>query len=551
MRPLRARAADALAATLAANGVRHLFTLSGNQIMSVFDALVDAPIGLVHVRHEAAAVHMADGWGRLTEEPGVALLTAGPGFANGLGALFTAHAAESPVVLLSGAAPLAERGRGAFQEMPQAQLASPFAKASWTVERPEEVAPAVARALRLARSGRPGPVQVTLPVDVLEESVDTVAGTVVHATPTAPDPRSAAIARAIAEAERPLVLLGPASGRGPALRALATAAERADLPLAVLDSPRGLADPRLGLLPELLPEADLLVLVGRKPDFTLRFARTPPLAPTARLLVLDPDREVVEACRRRLGGRLLEALVCSFPEATETLAAARPDDAGDRADWRRRVLAALAWRPSDWAERRGPAAGPLHPLEVGRALQPLLDRDPGSVLVLDGGEFGQWARACLSAPRLLGNGPAGAIGSSLPMALAARLVEPRAPVVAVMGDGTAGFHPAELDTALRAGLPVVVIVGNDGRWNAEQQIQRRSFGPDRLLGCDLLTTRYDRVAQAFGAEGAWVQRAEELGPALERALASPIPVLVNVAIEPAAAPLLRSESSSDAPGTLA
>lgn len=549
MRPLHTRAADALAATLVANRVRHLFTLSGNQIMSVFDALVGAPIGLVHVRHEAAAVHMADGFGRLTGEPGVALLTAGPGFANGLAALFTAQAAESPVVLLAGAAPLAEQGRGAFQEMPQAQLASAFAKASWTVERPEEVAPAVARALRLATNGRPGPVQVTLPVDVLEESLDAVAGVVVHATPTAPDPRLAEIAPAVARAERPLLLLGPASGRGPALQALARAAEHAGLPLAVLDSPRGLADPRLGLLPELLGEADLLVLVGRKPDFALRFARTPPLAPTARLLVLDPDREVVEACRRRHGQRLLEALVCPFARAAEALAAAVPADVPGRAAWRRRVLAALAWRPAEWADHRGPAAGPLHPLEVGRALQPLLDRDPGSVLVLDGGEFGQWARACLSAPRLLGNGPAGAIGGSLPMALAARLVEPRAPVVAVMGDGTAGFHPAELDTAVRAGLPVVVIVGNDARWNAEQQIQRRTYGADRLLGCDLLPTRYDRVAQGFGAEGMWVQRAEELGPALQRALASPLPVLLNVAIEPAAAPLLRSDGTPAALGT--
>ncbi len=549
MRPVRPRAADALAATLVANGVRHLFTLSGNQIMSAFDALVGVPVGLVHVRHEAAAVHMADGFGRLTEEPGVALLTAGPGFANGLAALFTAHAAESPVVLLSGAAPLADRGQGAFQEMPQAQLASAFAKASWTVERPEEVAPAVARALRLARSGRPGPVQVTLPVDVLEGPVETVTGAVVHATPDPADRRSERITAAIGRAERPLLLLGPASGRGPAGRALGQAADRAGLPLAVLDSPRGLADPRLGLLPELLPEADLLVLVGRRPDFALRFARTPPLAPTARLVVLDPDREVVEACRRRLRDRLIEALVCSFPAAAETLAAARPADAEARAGWRRRVEAALAWRPAEWAERRGPAAGPLHPLELGRALQPLLDRDPASVLVLDGGEFGQWARACLSAPRLLGNGPAGAIGGSLPMALAARLVEPRAPVVAVMGDGTAGFHPAELDTAVRSGLPVVVIVGNDARWNAEQQIQRRTYGADRLLGCDLLPTRYDQVAQGFGALGEQVLRADQLGPALERALASPVPALLNVAIEPAAAPLLRREGAPGGLGT--
>lgn len=550
MSRVRARAADALAATLGANGVRHLFTLSGNQIMSVFDALLGGPVGLVHVRHEAAAVHMADAWGRLTGEPGVALLTAGPGFANGLGALYSALAAESPVVLLSGAAPLAERGRGAFQEMPQAQLAAPFAKASWTVERAEEVASAVARALRLAQSGRPGPVQVTLPVDVLEGAVDGAAGLVVHAAPAAAEPPLAEIAGPLAAAERPLLLLGPATGRGPAAAALAAAAEAALLPWAVLDSPRGLADPRLGLLPELLGEADLLLLVGKRPDFALRFARTPPLAATARLLLLDPERETLAEAGRRLRDRLVGAFRATPAEAAAALARAVP--AGDRrparAAWRERVREALRWRPAAWAELRGRPEGPCHPLDLVRALAPLLAREPESVLLLDGGEFGQWARAGLDAPRLLGNGPSGAIGGILPMALAARLVEPEAPVVALMGDGTVGFHAMELDTAVRHQLPLVAVVGNDARWNAEQQIQRRLYGADRLVGCDLLPTRYDRVAEGLGAVGERVARPAELGPALARALAARRPVLLDVLIEPAAAPILRGAATG--PGAI-
>ena len=130
------RGADLLVKTLSALGVGRIFTLSGNQIMPVFDAALDAGTDLVHFRHEAAAVHAADAWGRLTAEPGVALVTAGPGFANTLTALYVAMAAESPVVLLSGHAPLSDLGRGGFQEMPQADMAGHVAKASWTAGSP-------------------------------------------------------------------------------------------------------------------------------------------------------------------------------------------------------------------------------------------------------------------------------------------------------------------------------------------------------------------------------------------------------------------------------
>ena len=157
MKPSGSRGADALARTLAAAGVRRIFTLSGNHIMPVFDAALDARIDLVHVRHEAAAVHMADAWARLTGEPGVALVTGGPGHANALGALYTAAMAESPVVLLSGHAPLAQLGRGAFQEMRQAEAAVPLTKAAWTAQRPETLAADVAHALETARAGRAGP----------------------------------------------------------------------------------------------------------------------------------------------------------------------------------------------------------------------------------------------------------------------------------------------------------------------------------------------------------------------------------------------------------
>src|SRR4051794_8022864 len=162
------RGADLLARSLAAAGTKHLFALSGNHVMPVFDAALDAGVRLIHVRHEAAAVHMADAWGRLTGEPGIALVTGGPGHANAVGALYTALASESPLVLISGHAPLNELGKGAFQEMSQAALAAPLTKASWVVQSADTLAADIAKAWREAKSGTPGPVHLSIPNDVLE-----------------------------------------------------------------------------------------------------------------------------------------------------------------------------------------------------------------------------------------------------------------------------------------------------------------------------------------------------------------------------------------------
>jgi acetolactate synthase-1/2/3 large subunit len=174
-----------------------------------------------------------------------------------------------------------------------------------------------------------------------------------------------------------------------------------------------------------------------------------------------------------------------------------------------------------------------------RPLQALLDGHPDAVFVSDGGEVGQWAQACLTAPHRVINGAAGSIGAALPFAVAARLAVRDAPIVAVMGDGTFGFHPAELDTAVRHGLAFVCVVGNDARWNAEYQIQLRDYGRERAVGCTLLAARYDRVAEGFGAHGEFVSRPEELLPAVGRAMESKRAAVINVMIEGLPAPDVR------------
>jgi acetolactate synthase-1/2/3 large subunit len=172
----------------------------------------------------------------------------------------------------------------------------------------------------------------------------------------------------------------------------------------------------------------------------------------------------------------------------------------------------------------------------------LLDA-PEAVLVADGGEFGQWSQATLCAPHRVINGPAGAIGAALPFAAAAKLALPESNVVALLGDGTFGFHPSELDTAVRCGFAYVAVVGNDRCWNAEHQIQLRSYGAARAHGLDLLPTRYDRVAAGFGAHGEHVERPAELAPALERAARAGRAACVNVAVERLPAPVFRRQGA--------
>jgi acetolactate synthase-1/2/3 large subunit len=543
------RGADALVRSLGVAGVERIFTLSGNHVMPVFDAVVDSAIELLHTRHEASAVHMADAWSRITGRVGVALVTGGPGHANAVSALYTAQMAEAPVVLLSGHAPNDQIGRGAFQEMRQAEIAAPVCKAAWTCAGADQVASDVARAIRIATSGRPGPVHLSLPTDALEGEAGTATpdqrSFAVEPMPLA-DGVAAALVQRLHEAGRPLILVGPSAMTRPMREATAALQAASGVPVVGMESPRGVADPSLGAFAEVLARADCVLLVGKRLDFTLKFGSAPSLAESAQVHQLDADDAELERSRRALGDRLATARRADTPSALRALTTAaraagtaRPGADASASSWLAEVLGAVAHRPAAWNEAHSEMPGRLHPVQMLRPLQALLDSHAEAVLVCDGGEIGQWASACLSAPHRVINGVAGSIGSGLPYALGARCAQADAPVVAVMGDGTVGFHIAEFDTAVRYRLPFVAVVGNDARWNAEYQIQLREYGPDRLLGCELLPTRYDLVAQAFGAHGEQVSDAAAMAAAAVRARASGLPACINVMIEGVAAPQIR------------
>ena len=547
--PTLVRGADIVARTLDAAGLTTIFTLSGNHIMSLFDAAIGTRLKLIHVRHEAAAVHMADAWGRLTGQCGIVWVSGGAGFTNAAAALCTAQAGESPLVLLSGHAGLKEIGRGAFQELRQADMAEPVTKTSWVARSAATLGTELAEAVRIACSGRPGPVHLSLPFDLLEETVEERPQLWSRAAGFAPENQpldagmASSVLAAIAQAGRPLVLAGPQLCHGGDLTVLASLGDKLGIPVVPMESPRGINDPRLGAFAEVLPRADLIVLLGKAHDFTLRFGDPPFVDAACRFIVLDADAAMVERARREKSDRLALSVIADAKPAAKALIAGAPSAQHANVAWLSEVHAAIAYRPPAWKTLAAREPGKLHPVELCRALQQAFERYPDAILVCDGGEIGQWPQAMLAPARRVINGPAGSIGSSIPMAIAARAAAPNSPVIAVMGDGTFGFHMAEFDTAVRCNLPFVAAVGNDATWNAEHQIQLREYGPNRTHGCELLPSRYDLVVQALGGHGELVTSAADLPAALDRAIASGKPACVNVMIERVPAPVIRRQAS--------
>jgi acetolactate synthase-1/2/3 large subunit len=341
-------------------------------------------------------------------------------------------------------------------------------------------------------------VHLSVPNDVLDAVVDVPVPSTGELLRMEGPPGEGTVDGFYENSKRPLIITGPAGMKH--VRALE---EGTGIPVIGMESPRGVKDPSLGRLAEVLAKADAVVLLGKRRDFTLRFGRA--FAPDCRVLELE------------YGVAL--SLNKSLPKS----------------GWLEEVHAALRYRPPEWATLRSKPEGPVHPVELCRHVQKLLN-EKDAVLVSDGGEFGQWAQACLSAPHRVINGPAGAIGSALPFAAAAKLAFPNAPVVAMLGDGTFGFHMSEIDTAVRHKLPYVAVIGNDATWNAEYQIQLRAYGRERAIGCELLPTCYGAAAEALGGFGLDVSRPADVEEALSKAAHAGRVACVNVIIERIAAP---------------
>jgi len=402
------RCADILIREMVALGMRKCFSVSGNQIMAVYDAAIDSGLQIIHTRHEAAAVHMADAWGRLTGEPGVALVTAAPGFTNCLTALYVAKLAESPVVLLSGDAAIRTDGRGGFQELDQVTMAGPVTKRSWRVNDPTRIREDFRRAVALAKAGRPGPVHLSLPVDVLEAELaleEFLAPVGVEPTLTSASVEAKKEVIAILRsARRPLLIGGAGVMRTAAFRELRAVGDEVGLPVVGAESPRGLNDPSLGALADATVKADVVVLVGKALDNALNFGSTPGFHPKCRFLQIDADSGVLAQARRNVpeADRLYQVreddVVATISPCIRKAANGTHWDAA----WSEEVRTAVDYRPESWRLTSGSRK---HTVEVLDAVQEFLGSGSESIFVSDGGEFGQWAQACIKAEKRVINGP--------------------------------------------------------------------------------------------------------------------------------------------------
>jgi acetolactate synthase-1/2/3 large subunit len=541
--------ADLFVETLKQLGVTHLFTLVGDHLNEVLRVAHREGLNLIEVRHESAAAHMADGWGRLTRRPGVSLVTGGPGHTNSLTGLATAYTTCSPLIAISGMRPSQLGDRNAFQDLNQLSVVQGITKWAAIPPEPAQLPFYLSRAFSEALAGRPGPVHLSIPADFFTAQVSQTMGAPSLPVTTRPSPGSSEIERLLtllAGAERPVVIAGSGVWWSDACAELEQFVHRAGLPVYTVCLGRGsvsdleahcfgYADPSLNrAFLEACRQADLILVLGKRIDYRLALGSPRLLNPAAKVVQIDLHPPELGLNRR------LDLAICADVKVTLTaLLAALPSEPPDsRTAW----LDQLRSQDRAWREKlRAAAAAPgtlLHPGAVFEELGPLLPED--AVLCWDGGDFVHWGRALLPARRpghWLRLGPLATLGSCLPIGLTAKILEPNRPSIVISGDGSLGFYLAELDTAVRHNLPVVVLVGNDGCWGIERELQLGIYGDGRTVACDLRRTRYDLVMKALGGEGEHVEHREQLRPALARALASDRPYLLNIEIRAARSPL--------------
>jgi acetolactate synthase-1/2/3 large subunit len=529
-----------VAQTLKAHGVSKLFTLSGGHLFSIYDGCRAEGIDIVDVRHEQTAAFAAEGWAKVTREPGVCALTAGPGVTNGMSAIASAAQNHSPMLVLGGRAPQLRWGQGSLQEIDHVPFVRPLVKLAATAESTQEIPGIVSDALRAAVMPHSGPTFVDFPLDHVFMQVEepdsapaplpqpwTIAG--------GADPR--AIDRAVTllrEAERPAIMAGTGLYWGRGEEQLRALAEELGIPVFLNGLGRGClpADHQLFFSRARstgLGGADVALVIGVPLDFRLGFGAS--FASDAEIIVIDvaePERDHPRPVAAELYGALPATL-----EALRVGAAASSTPARDT--WIDSLRATedekRAGEAADLADERAP----LHPMRIYGELAKLLPRD--AIVIGDGGDFVSFAGRVVDsyAPGCwLDPGPYGCLGSGIGYALGAKLARPERQVVLLLGDGALGFAGMDLDTLARHGVAVLGIVANNGIWALEKHPMEAIYGYS--VAAELRPeTRYDVVAEALGCDGLLVRSPNELRPALERGLAATRPTLVNVLTDPSVA----------------
>ncbi|WP_214110797.1 acetolactate synthase [Acrocarpospora catenulata] len=529
-------AGDIAVAVSQAYGVDTMFTLSGGHVFPLYDGAVHQDMRILDVRHEQSAVFAAEATARLTRKPGLAVLTAGPGVTNGVSGVATAHFNGSPVVVMGGRAPLSRWGSGALQEMDHPPLFEPITKLAFTGSGADAVGQDVEMAFRTALAPHRGPVFLDFYMDHLFAPAEERVTETLTPSPLEPDPdRLAVIAQLLAEAERPVLVLGSDVWMDRAEEAARDFAEEFRLPVIPNGQGRGILPAGHELLVTrarslAFGQADLVLVAGAPLDFRLGYGwfGGKDGAPLARVVHLA-DAPSQLATHIGLAGSAAGDLSLLFWGLAQACAAAgvRP-----REDWTARLAEAAKAAVAGDAELLESESDPIHPMRIYGELNRQLADD--AVVIGDGGDFVSYAGKYVE-PRHPGNwldpGPYGCLGTGLGYAIAARLARPSAQVVLLLGDGAAGFSLMDVDTLVRHRLPVVMVCGNNGMWGLEKHPMRLLYGYD--VAADLQPEcRYDQVVTALGGGGELVTKPSEIGPALRRAFDSGVPYLVNIATDP-------------------
>lgn len=526
MQVRRQSGGEIVARTLTSIGVDTVFTVSGNQILPVFDAAFDARLRMVHMRHETAAVYAAIGAAELHRRVAVALVSAGPGFLASLQGLGIANSMELPVILMAGAAPITQRHRGAFQDIDQRAIAAPICKSAFEPSNMASINATILDAASLATNGVPGPVFVSLPADLLSSTIDPRAALDEPATSTwefdeAVIDSLIEMSERLQSAQRPVIIARPSASRSEWLPKLA---ELLGIRPIITESPRGLSDPRYSDAFPHIRESDCVLVVAGA-DFSTGFLDAARVGDLQNVVLIDaegdPQPAATPALRCRVSPDIALRYLCGRVQPSATV------DPG----WAR----VLAVKPPPPAPLDDPDDG-IHPLAVAETIRSVIS--PDDVVVLDGGEFCQWIRLGLRdiTNVMPWNGKLGAIGGSIPMALGAAVTAPERRVIAVLGDGSAGYFLSEFETLTRYGIRITALIGNDARWAAEWHMQAARYGADRTFDTDLTPARYDLAAQGFGASGINVTRRADLQPALVSALAASSSTCINVTVAAARSP---------------
>ncbi|MGH3086817.1 MAG: thiamine pyrophosphate-binding protein [Rubrobacteraceae bacterium] len=525
-----------IAEFLARRGVGRIYGLCGGHIQPIWDEAARLGIRIVDVRHECAAVYMAQAEADLTGAFGVVMVTAGPGLTNATTGIANASVSRSPVLVVSGRPPRPQAGMGALQDIPQSEVVRPLCRSVETVSERRHILPRLEATLRAAEGGGTpaGPAYIDFPTDLLREAIpdaDVDERFFEMRDPKEFLPSEDEISRAaslIKASRRPLVIAGKAARRSSRelsafLEAsgalyLDTTESRGAIPLdhpAAVPAARG----------KVIPEADVVITVGRKLDFQLGYGSQAVFSPEAKFVRLGTAND--ELCDNRPGdAEILGSVPASLTALVEADAVPdRPD-----AEWAESMRTYNREKTGKFMAGMGKqppgSDGRMHPSSLLAAVNEFIDKE--TIVVADGGDILSFARAALRAETYLDPGALGCLGVGVPFAVSAALNFPERRVISVVGDGSFGLTAMELDTAVRHNARAVFIVANNESWGIERNDQIAGYDGN-LVGVDLPNCRYDRLAEGLGAYAERIENPEDLPGAIERAIEN-APSLLDVAV---------------------